>query len=232
MLYNTPEELKTALLAQAEPDYADFSRKLLPGVDDLLGVRLPALRKLARALVREDARAFLDARWFGCFEMRMLYGMALGCAPLLLEERLAYLRAFLPVISDWSVCDSTVSGMKCAKESPDAFADFLVPCFSSALPYERRFGFVMLLTYFSDDNWFRSSLSRAAADDSDFYYVRMAKAWLVAECFAAHPAETLAFLASGALTDDFTHNKAISKICDFRLTTMEQRQLVKALRRK
>ena len=51
------------LVSMAEPKYRDFSAALLPGVDNLLGVRLPALRKMAAKIAREaDWRDFYPNR--------------------------------------------------------------------------------------------------------------------------------------------------------------------------
>ena len=38
-------EIRRRLEELAEPGYRDFNRKLLPGVEDMLGVRTPALRR-------------------------------------------------------------------------------------------------------------------------------------------------------------------------------------------
>ena len=43
-------EIRERLLALAEPEYQKFSSSLLPGVENVLGVRLPKLRKLAEQL--------------------------------------------------------------------------------------------------------------------------------------------------------------------------------------
>ena len=45
------------------------------------------------------------------------------------------------------------------------------------------------------------------------YYVRMAIAWLLAECFIKFPDETMSYLAVSHLPK-WTYNKTISKICD------------------
>lgn len=64
------EAVREELLSMAEPDLAKFSSGLLrrPGEDSLtgtaahvLGVRLPALRRLAKRLSREDWRGYLEA---------------------------------------------------------------------------------------------------------------------------------------------------------------------------
>ena len=53
----TQAQLHAALAGAAEAEYAAFSSKLLGGAQKpLLGVRLPALRRLAAQLVREKRR--------------------------------------------------------------------------------------------------------------------------------------------------------------------------------
>ena len=44
----TVSEIKERLLSLAEDDYKEFNQKLLPGVEHVLGVRIPAMRKLAK----------------------------------------------------------------------------------------------------------------------------------------------------------------------------------------
>ena len=50
------------LSALADPAYADFQAKLIPTVPrkKILGVRLPALRRLAKETGGDEARAFLS----------------------------------------------------------------------------------------------------------------------------------------------------------------------------
>ena len=75
-------DIKAELVRLAEPEYAVFSRRLLPGTENVLGVRLPLLRRLAR-LTPERALAYLDTAGDGSFEEVMLQGMVIGaiCAP-------------------------------------------------------------------------------------------------------------------------------------------------------
>ena len=47
-------EIRERLLDLAEPEYQKFSSSLLPGVENVLGVRLPKLRKLAEQLAAKD----------------------------------------------------------------------------------------------------------------------------------------------------------------------------------
>lgn len=48
------ENVRKTLLALADEDYRIFHSKLVPGTENILGVRVPELRKLAKKLVKED----------------------------------------------------------------------------------------------------------------------------------------------------------------------------------
>ena len=53
------EEIKAKLYNLAEEDYRVFNSRLLPGVSRVLGVRLPAMRKLAKKTAKGDFRSYL-----------------------------------------------------------------------------------------------------------------------------------------------------------------------------
>lgn len=90
--------IRERLLALAAPDFQRFAASLLPNVENLLGVRLPKLRALARRIAKCDWRAHLAAAQAGSFEAVMLRGMVIGCAAMPPEERLALARSFVPKI--------------------------------------------------------------------------------------------------------------------------------------
>ena len=62
------------------------------------------------------------------------------------------------------------------------------------------------------------------------YYVRMAVAWLVAECFIKFPEETFKYMRRSTLPA-WTYNKAISKVCDSFRVKIEMKGDLKKLRR-
>ena len=72
-------EIRRRLEELAEPGYRDFNRKLLPGVEDMLGVRTPALRRLAREITKGDWRGYVGqvrTAWRqgeACHEERLLW---------------------------------------------------------------------------------------------------------------------------------------------------------------
>ncbi len=105
------DEIREKLYGLAEEDYKEFNRKLLPGVERVIGVRLPAMRKFAKELAKEDFRSYLEeAREKitadSIHEEIMLQGLVIAYAKMEREERRKYLDEFVPKIQNWAVCDS------------------------------------------------------------------------------------------------------------------------------
>jgi 3-methyladenine DNA glycosylase AlkD len=62
------------------------------------------------------------------------------------------------------------------------------------------------------------------------YYVRMAIAWLLAECFIKYSEVTLAYMKASGLPK-WTFNKAISKICDSYRVDEETKKMLRKMRK-
>ena len=223
-------DIKAELVRLAEPEYAVFSRRLLPGTENVLGVRLPLLRRLARRIAKGDWAAYLDTAGDGSFEEVMLQGMVIGaiCAPP--QEVLARTAAFVPKIDNWSVCDSFCSGLKLARTHPEPVWEFLQPYFEDPRPFAVRFAVVMLLFYYLDDAHIDRVLSLLDGVRQPDYYARMAVAWAVSIAYVRFPEKTLAYLKTCSL-DDFTYNKALQKAVESRCVGEPARSLLRAMKR-
>ena len=196
--------VRQQLAALADPAYRAFQQTLLPGVDDILGVRLPALRRLARAIAKDDWRGDLTAAPSDSFEERMLQGMVIGCATAACDELLAYTAAFVPRIDNWSVCDSFCSSLKLPRQYPQEVWDFLQPYLAARHTYPLRFGAVMLLQYYVDDAHLERVLSLLDAAWTGTHYAQMAVAWAISLCFARYPARTMHYLTREQTLDPET----------------------------
>ena len=98
--------IREQLFELAEENYQKFSSALLPNINNILGVRLPTLRKLAKVIAKDDWRRFISMADSDYFEEVMLQGMVIGYAKADIEEILQYATDFIPKIDNWSVCDS------------------------------------------------------------------------------------------------------------------------------
>lgn len=226
------DEIRQALFKLAEADYARFSQALLPGIEGVLGVRLPALRRLAARIVREgDWHSYLLEGPEDYFEEIMLKGMVIGKAPDIWPEKLCLIAQFVPKINNWSVCDSFCGGLKATvRAHPEEMWCFLAAYMMSMAPYDQRFAVVMMLSHYLNADYLPQVLERLSKMQSDHYYVQMAVAWAVSMCYVKDPILTRPYLETGSW-DDFTYNKALQKIIESKQITEEQRQLIRSMKR-
>lgn len=229
----TQSEIITQLSAMAEPEYAAFASRLIPGCPPMLGVRLPVLRRYAAKLARDPAGPQAVVAQLGpeVFETRMLRGMVIGCAKLPSGERWRMLEDFLPLADNWSLCDSTAAGCRFMAKAPGFWLPRLQELARRDQEFPARFGLVCLLDHFTGTpEGRRLTLDACAAAPCPGLYTRLGAAWAVSVVAVKEPELGLAFLRTDPL-DDFTHNKAIQKIRESRRATEEYRAAVLALKR-
>ena len=223
--------IRAQIMALADEKYRQFSASLIPNINNVVGVRLPELRKLARIIAKGDWRAYLAQADSDYFEEVMLQGMVIGCAKADVEEILHHIAAFVPKIDNWSVCDSFCSGLKITSLHKERVWEFIQPYLESDKEYDIRFGVVMLLNYYIDEHYIHLVLERLDRITHEGYYVKMAVAWAVSICFVKLPDITMDYLGSNSL-DDFTYNKALQKITESYRIAPETKVLIRSMKRK
>ena len=224
------QEIRRELEQRSEKTYREFAAGLLPGVENILGVRLPVLRAMAREICREDWRTVLNSLTpEDCFEEKMLAGMMIGGAKMPLSERMERTEAFLPLIDNWSVCDSFCAGWKAAEKEPEPVFSWLRPMFRAPEPYTVRFAVVMLLDHFVKEPYIDEVLRLLCAVRQEHYYVKMAAAWAFSVCYVKFPGKTLPCLKNSAVSL-WVRRKAVQKILESRRIDDVQRKEMLRLR--
>ena len=246
------EQIRSVLQGLADADYGAFQSALLrkPGEEQLtgsaahyLGVRLPALRKLAKQLAKEDWQTAMETLRAAnrnqepsssFYEELMLEGMLIGLADgvgIARRQQLNLIADFVPLVDNWGICDSFCAGLKLFQEDKESGWAFLQPFLQSGQEYEIRFGLVMLLDYFVEKEYLSRIWDVMDALDHPGYYVKMAAAWAVSICYVRFPAETYAYLQNSRL-DIFTYNKALQKITESRCVSAQEKELIRLMRKK
>jgi len=227
------EEVRKQLYALAEEGYRKFSSALIPNIeaDRILGVRLPALRQLARGIAKADWRSYLERAGDELFEEVMLQGMVIGYAKADIEVKLQAVERFVPKIDNWSVCDSFCVGWKIPPKHKDRVWGFLLPYLALPKEYDVRFAVVMLLNQYIDETYVERVLQQLNRVRHEAYYVRMAVAWALSVCFVKFPELTLEALKSGSW-DDETYNRALQKIVESNRVDAETKQRIRGMKRK
>lgn len=220
--------LQDCLLQLAGNGNIKFTRSLHPGIEHMLGLRVPDVRALARKTAASaDWEAQLSALEHTYMEERMLHGMVLGYVKgLSVEDCLEHLRAFIPLINSWSVCDTVCATLTFVRRHKEEVWHFLEPYFTASGEYAVRFAVVMALDFFVEESYLERMFAHFDAIRHEGYYVKMAVAWAVSVCFVKCPVPTERYLAANRL-DDFTQNKAIQKIREsFRVAPADKERLL------
>ena len=224
------EQYHRKLFGLAEPEYQKFAASLIPGADNIMGVRIPKVRKLAKELAGDGWREYFDQNEDVYFEETLLQGMTIGYLKEDIETVLCEVQSFIPKIANWSVCDSFCNSLKITKNHKERVWEFLMDYLGSDKPYYIRFAVVMMLCYYIDDEHTAEMLRLFEEVQSEDYYVKMAVAWAVSMCYVNQPEVTLPFLKNNKL-DDFTYNKGIQKAIESYRITKEQKDYLRTLKR-
>ncbi|MGN0242227.1 MAG: DNA alkylation repair protein [Candidatus Weimeria sp.] len=224
------EQILTELKNHADEKYRKFSAGLNPGVNDILGVRLPVLRKMAKEMAKEDWRENLRQLSDDTYEEKMLKGMMIGYVKCDTEERLELVKGFVPKIDNWSVCDSFCTGLKFVRKEQERVFSFLQPYIISEKEFEQRFAAVILLDYYIDEKWLGSTVNALEKINAKEYYSQMAVGWAMAECFLRFPDEVMPVLRQKRL-DPVVQQKALQKIIESRKISPETRDEIRAMKK-
>ena len=140
------DELETILNGFAEPGYREFSLKLTPGADRMLGVRSPRLWEIAKEICKGDWREFLSYP-SRSHEHTMIRAKVIGTARMGIDERIGYTEEFLPEVTNWAVNDCLCSSWKLSKkDDPEKLWDYCVELIGRHQEFPSRVGAVMMLT--------------------------------------------------------------------------------------
>ncbi len=228
------ERIRHELEALADSAYRDFQARLVPTVNAglILGVRTPALRALAKRLVRErpdDVRAFLSELPHDTYDEMNLHGELIGRVAGTPEEAFDLLDAFLPHVDNWATCD--LIRVPAFRRDLPAVLERIRGWVASEPEYAVRFGVVQLMTLFLDDAFEPEHLMLVAGIDRPEYYINMARAWYFSFALIKQSAATLPLFEQRPIAlDAWTHNKALQKARKSRRVTAEQRAYMQSLK--
>lgn len=214
----------------------------------IMGLHSPEIKQVAKQLSREGGEVVMPdgthlicangaevIRAFEavpseclCYEETVIWGYLINLEKCSLDERLAMLSRYVPVLDNWAVCDSYCAHAKwMARADKEALWAFLERWFDSESEFEVRFAVVVAMCYFLGVEWLDKVFERINSLDLDCikskyktikgkpkivqqgtvqgaepYYVRMGVAWLLATALAKFPDQTRAFVRSSNLPED------------------------------
>ena len=220
--------IKQQLINLSEPKFQEFTSRLLPGIQNIQGVRLPHLRKIAKQLAKGDWRAYLMNALDDSYEEIMLQGMVIGYVDEEWRDLTPYIETFLSKIDNWSTCDSFCSGLKLCRKNQEEVWRFLQPLFISHDEFVVRFAIVILINYYQEEKYIDLACNLFDTVIHPGYYVKMAVAWAVSIYYIHFPEEVMEYLRQNKL-DEFTYKKSLQKICESRAVNNEEKEKIRKL---
>lgn len=234
MSNNVRIEIKKHLLKLADKKYQEFHNKLCPNTNNIIGVRVPVLRKYAKDLIQQyEIKNLLSNIDNEYYEEIMLQGMIIGLS----KEKdfnviKDYIKDFIPKIDNWAVCDVFCAGLKITKKYKKDMWEFIQEYLKSDKEFYLRFSIVMILDFYIEKEYLQKDFEIFNNIRNNKYYVQMATAWAVSLCLIKYYDETIKYLKSkNCKLDDFTYNKALQKAREsFRITNVQKEELKKMKR--
>ncbi len=226
----TEEYILKRLFEMQDFKYRDFHSRLMPTVPKelIIGVRTPALRKLAKEFKNSVyAAEFLATLPHKYYEENNLHAF-------LIEDIKDYnecikaVNRFLPYVDNWATCD--MMRPKIFKKHLAELLEQIKIWLLSDETYTVRFGIEMLMCYYLDEDFSSEHPEMISKIRSDEYYVKMMIAWYFATALAKQYDAVIPYLEQNRLDAD-THNKTVRKAIESYRITDEQKTYLKTMKR-
>ena len=220
--------IKQDLYELVDEKYREFHSNLCPGINNILGVRVPVLRKYAKELNKQySIKELFYNISDDYYEETMLKGMIIGLNKQLnLEEIEKYIKEFVPKINNWAICDTFCAGLKITNKYKEEIWSLINEYINSNSEFEVRFAIVMILDYYIDKEYMQKDFQIFNNIKLDKYYVKMAIAWAISICLIKFYEETINYLKNDCKLDDWTYNKVIQKAIEsYRITEKQKEEL-------
>ena len=211
--------------------YQAGSVKLNPSVDPdtIIGIRIPALRALAKELKGTDEAAkFITILPHEYFEEYQLHSFLIGFIKDF-DEALRQADRLLPYLNSWALTDSM--RFKAFDRDPERLLPQIDRWLKDDHPYTVRYGILCLMNYFLDDRFRQEYPDWVSRVQSDEYYVRMMQAWYFATALSKQYDAVLPYLTARQM-EPWVHNKTIQKAVESYRITAEQKAYLRTLKAK
>ncbi len=227
---NNYNEFIKYLKSLSDTKYREFHLRLTMD-NSLIGICTPKLKEIAKELIKtNNYQNFIKFSKYETYEEKIIYGLIIGYLKCDFKAQLELLNNFIPLIDNWAINDIVCANLKNFKKNQEEGYKYIELCIKSSNPWQIRFGLVLLLDFYINDNYIDKILEVCNSINSNEYYVKMANAWLISICYIKYKNKTNKFLKNNKL-DDWTYNKSIQKIIESTRISKEEKEILKQLKR-
>ena len=169
----------------ADKKYQKFTSGLLPGVNYILGVRVPKIRTYAKTFTLEEAQNFYKNYKVKYFEEYFLKAVLLAriCKQITPKEAIKLIQEFILEISNWSVCDAFCADLKIITKHQQLFLPLILTNLKSKQEFAQRTALNLARAYYLKSPYFKQVLRAVLKLKPSKYYAQMAQAWFMCEAY-------------------------------------------------
>ena len=224
-------QVELAQLAVGNEEYAKFNARIVNTKKQVLGVRVPDLRKIARKLAKEWGGPGIDTYLANLdknnYEQVLLAGMLINYAKLTDMESISLAKKYLKLADSWAEIDIFAS--KRRQFDKDLWWNFAADSLKSKKEFIVRYGVVEMMANYLNVEYIEEVFAHLQNIKHTGYYVKMGMAWLYATAAVQFYDRTLDEIRTANI-DPWTKNKALTKMLESYQFTPEQKMEIRGLR--
>ena len=189
-----------------------------------LGITAPNISAITKQIAKGNYMEFIELLPWQNYPIVTILGKLI-CEISDFNTLKNYLDKYSKRVDNWAHCDCLK--LKINNANRENFFRLAQEYIKSTHPFQRRIGIIILFSFIDEQYLKKIFHLLDSLHNEEHYYVNMANAWLVCECFIKQRNITLAYLEKHHL-NNFTINKAISKCRDsFRVSSEDKELLLK-----
>lgn len=203
----------------------EWTRKIFNTNMPLLALTTKQCKDIAKQISKGNFLSFLDLNLHTYYENIAINGFLISEIKDFTTMK-KYLDKYVAYVDTWASCD--LLKFKGFNKDKDKFFALSEEYVKSNMPFKRRIGVNIWFNFFDDEKYIERILNLIdALKNETHYYVNMALAWWVAECFVKRRDVAIMIFEEGRL-NPFTNNKSIQKCRDsFRVSVEDKNMLLK-----
>ena len=226
-MYKTLAEVKLKIESLSKTNLKTFNMALIPGEKVVYGLKMQEIRDIAKNI--ERPLEFLKVNDYSSYELKQISACLIGKLDNFKDAIKAF-ESFISVVDSWALCDNLCQSFKITTKHKTEVIKLLRRYYKSEKEFEVRVVAVMLMTYYLDDDYIDEVLEVYDNLYLKDYYAKMAVAWGLATAMAKQREKTYAYLLDNHL-DDWTYNKAITKMLESYRISDEDKVILRKMKR-
>jgi hypothetical protein len=218
-----------------ESKFIDFTKKCTNTKKQVIGVRVPYMRKIAKKISAElcysDIENLLNECDKNIYEEYFACGLVIVYSRLKDEEKICLIKYYLKQADSWAITDSAICIRKTKDSDTKLWKNFVIDASKSEHEFTVRYAIVYCITNFICDEHVDFAFDITRKITHDGYYVKMAKSWLYATSAADFFKRTISEIENNVF-DEQVRTMAFRKTIESRVISESNKKIIRNLRKK